>query len=110
MRHIILISGKDSLATAVVQKARAPELPYEFIFNQVGWELPETFAWLKEVEAYLGLTLTICGDDLEAIVEEENCLPLPNRRFCTRRAKIEPLEDYLGSSEAIIYLGLYCGK
>lgn len=106
MRHVILISGKDSLATALVQREIAPALDYEYIFNQVGWELPETFVWLKQVEEYLGTALTICGDDLDAIVDEENCLPLPMRRFCTRRAKIEPLENYLGKDEATIYLGL----
>jgi hypothetical protein len=89
-----------------VQRERAPGLPYEFIFNEVGWELPETFVWLKQVETYLGQPLTICGDDLESIVDEENCLPLPMRRFCTRRAKIEPLENYLGKDEATIYMGL----
>lgn len=106
MRHIILISGKDSLATALVQREREPTLPYEYVFNQVGWELPETLDWLEKVQAHLGERLTICGDDLEAIIDEENCLPLPFRRFCTRRAKIEPLENYLGNDEATIYLGL----
>lgn len=106
MRHVILISGKDSLATALVQRERAPSLPYEFIFNETGWELPETFVWLKQVEAYLGAPLVHCGDDLDAIVDEENCLPLPFRRFCTRRAKVEPLENYLGTDQATIYFGL----
>src|SRR5687768_162942 len=85
MRHVILISGKDSLATALIQRERAPGLHYEYIFNEVGWELPETFVWLNQVEAYLGEPLYHCGDDLNAIVDEENCLPLPQRRFCTRR-------------------------
>ena len=35
MRHLILISGKDSLACAIVQTERAPSLPYEFVFNDV---------------------------------------------------------------------------
>lgn len=103
---MILISGKDSLATAIVQRERAPSLPYEYVFNEVGWELPETFLWLNDVEAYLGQPLKRCGDDLDAIVDEENCLPLPFRRFCTRRAKIEPVENYLGKDLATIYFGL----
>lgn len=106
MRHVILISGKDSLATALVQRQRAPSLRYEYVFNEVGWELPETFAWLKQVEAYLGEPLYHCGDNLDAIVDEENCLPLPQRRFCTRRAKVQPLRDYLGADKATIYFGL----
>ena len=106
MRHIILISGKDSLATALVQRERAPELPYEYIFNEVGWELPETYEWLGRVEHHLGQKIIRCGDDLDAIVAEENCLPMPWRRFCTRRAKIKPLYDYLGSQPAQVYFGL----
>lgn len=106
MRHIILISGKDSLATALVQRERAPALRYEYVFNEVGWELPEMFVWLASVEAYLGEPILRMGDDLDSICREENCLPLPQRRFCTRRAKIQPLEDWLGDSDALIYLGL----
>lgn len=106
MRHVILISGKDSLATALVQRQRSPELPYEYIFNETGWELPETWVWLRDVEAYLGQQVTVCGDDLDAILDEENCLPMPNRRFCTRRAKIEPVENYLGTDRATLYMGL----
>lgn len=106
MRHVILISGKDSLAAALVQRERAPSLPYKYVFNEVGWELPETFAWLKQVESHLGEPIYHCGDDLDAIVAEENCLPLPQRRFCTRRAKVQPLRDYLGTDKATIYFGL----
>lgn len=106
MRHIILISGKDSLATALVQRGRAPNLPYEFAFNEVGWELPETWEWINRVEQYLGQPVLRLGDDLDAICREENCLPLVKRRFCTRRAKIEPLENYLGADQALLYLGL----
>ena len=106
MRHIILISGKDSLATSLVQRERAPDLPYEYIFNEVGWELPETYEWLDRVELHLGREIIRLGDDLEAIVDEENCLPLPMRRFCTRRAKIKPLYDFLGSEPAQVYFGL----
>lgn len=106
MRHIILISGKDSLATALVQRKRLPDLPYEFVFNETGWELPESWEWISRVEGYLGKPILRLGDDLDAICREENCLPLAWRRFCTRRAKIEPLENYLGKDEATIYLGL----
>lgn len=106
VRHIILISGKDSLATALVQRKRLPDLPYEFVFNETGWELPESWEWISRVEGYLGKPILRLGDDLDAICREENCLPLAWRRFCTRRAKIEPLENYLGKDEATIYLGL----
>ena len=99
MRHIILISGKDSLATAIVQVARAPDLDYEFVHNDTGWDLPETLQWLRRVEAYLEKPLLRLGDDLTEICRRENCLPTSWRRFCTKYAKIQPLNDYLAGRE-----------
>lgn len=42
IRHIIPISGKDSLCTAIVQR-QAEALEYEYLFNPTGSELPEVF-------------------------------------------------------------------
>lgn len=106
MRHILLISGKDSLATALVQTRRAPDLPYELVHNEVGWDLPETLDWIARVGAFLGLPVVRCGDDLTEIVEDQNCLPTATRRFCTKYAKIKPLNDMLGSAPATVYFGL----
>lgn len=106
MRHVILISGKDSLATAIVQLRREPNLDYELVHNEVGWDLPETIAWIERVGQKLGRPIIKCGDDLTEICNEQNCLPLPWRRFCTKLAKIKPLNDYLGSAPACVYFGL----
>jgi hypothetical protein len=106
MRHILLISGKDSLATAVVQVERAPHLPYELVHNDTGWDLPETLEWIERVGAHFGRPVLRLGDDLTEICNENNCLPLPWRRFCTKYAKIKPLNDYLGRSPATVYFGL----
>jgi hypothetical protein len=56
IRHIIPISGKDSLATALTQIAKEPNIGYEFMFNPTGEELPEVFVWIEKVEKYLGKT------------------------------------------------------
>ena len=106
MRHIILISGKDSLATALVQTARAPELDYTFVHNATGWDLPETMEWLGRVGEYFGRPVLHLGDDLTSICYRENCLPIPQRRFCTKYAKIWPLNDYLGHEPSTVYFGL----
>lgn len=106
MRHVILISGKDSLATAIVQSRSEPGLPYEYVFNEVGWDLPETLEWIGRVESYLGKPILRLGDDLTEVCLEQNCLPMPWRRFCTKYAKIKPLNDYLGASPATVYFGL----
>ncbi|CAA9372890.1 hypothetical protein AVDCRST_MAG94-4302 [uncultured Leptolyngbya sp.] len=107
MRHVCLISGKDSLATALLQTTHRPNLPYEFVFNDVGCELPETYAWLGSVEAATGWTIERIGQPLETIIEGYNgFLPGQRSRYCTREAKIQPLERWLGKTPAIVYYGL----
>lgn len=107
-RHIIPISGKDSLATALFQIARNPNLPYEFMFNPTGAELPEVFQWLDKVEQYLNAPIIRVGQDLETIitVEHNGFLPSWNDRFCTRKSKILPMEKFIGSYPAYVYYGI----
>jgi hypothetical protein len=102
----MLISGKDSLAAALVQIERAPDLPYELVHNEVGWDLPETLEWIERVGKTLGREIIRVGDDLSELSYAENVLPCHNRRFCTRLAKIKPLQDWLGTEPAVVYYGL----
>ncbi len=107
-RHIIPISGKDSLATALFQMAKEPNLPYEFMFNPTGAELPEVYEWLDKVEAYLGKPIIKIGRDLRTIINIDNngFLPSYKDRFCTRQAKIEPMELFIGKSPCYVYYGI----
>lgn len=107
MRHLMLISGKDSLAAALVQTARAPELHYEFVFNDVGTELPEAYAWLDEVERKTGWEIKRVGVSLlEKIAAFGGYLPSRRNRYCTRSGKIEPMEELIGEDECTVYYGL----
>ena len=106
MRHILPISGKDSAATALVQLARAPALPYEFIFCDVEMELPETYHWIDQVETTLGIVITRVGKSLEDVIAEQNMLPSQGRRFCTKYGKIFPIRDFIGAEDAMQYLGI----
>jgi len=107
VRHIIPISGKDSLSAALLQSAYRPDLPYEFVFNDTGAELPETYAWLNSVEVKTGWKIVRIGANLEAIIANHNgFLPGPRSRFCTRESKIRPFEKWLGDSPATVYYGL----
>lgn len=105
-RHIIPISGKDSLATAIVQTTREPNLDYEFIYNDTRMELPETYEWISKVELTLGITITRAGKNLEAIIAEQGILPSPKTRYCTRLAKIFPMQDFIGKDSATVYIGI----
>lgn len=81
MRHVIPISGKDSLACALIQTVRQPDVPYEFFFNDTGCELPETYDWLDRVERTTGWKLNRIGKSLEAIIHAEDMLPSSQVRF-----------------------------
>ncbi len=106
MRHIIPISGKDSLATAIWKTAHEPDLPYEFVYNDTRAELPETYEWLRRVETTLGIEIQRIGKSLEEIIGEEGMLPSPRSRFCTRLSKIRPMNRFIGKDKAIVYFGL----
>lgn len=106
MRHIIPISGKDSLATALFQTSHQRDLPYEFLFNDTGCELPETYAWLDKVERETGFQINRVGKDLEEIISGYDVLPSHKMRYCTREAKIQPMEKWIGGDEATVYYGL----
>lgn len=107
MRHIIPISGKDSLATAIVQKNINPNIDYEYVYNITGAELPEVFDWLKKVEKYLESDILFVGADLIDIIEKyKGFLPSRLARYCTRQAKIEPFEKWVGEEDCYVYYGI----
>lgn len=106
MRHIIPISGKDSLATAILQTAHEPEREYEYFFNDVGSELPETYEWLDAVEQKTGWEIHRIGKSLEDVIYDQGILPSHRVRFCTRMTKIQPMQEYLAESDALVYYGL----
>lgn len=107
MRHIIPISGKDSLATAIVQTTVEPDLDYEFVFNPTGAELPEVFEWIAHVEKYFNKPIVHVGENLEAIIESYNYfLPNGQARYCTRESKIEPFVKWIGKDDATVYYGI----
>ena len=106
MRHIIPISGKDSLATAIVQMTIAPDLPYEFWFNDTGGEIPETYQWLDNVEKYLGIKIVRIGKSLRQIILSHGFLPSHHKRYCTKEGKIMPMVEAIGNDYAYVYYGL----
>ena len=107
MRHIIPISGKDSLTAAIIQRAAHPEHDYEYVYNPTGFELPEVFQWLDEIEKYLGKKIVRVGKSLKLIIKEYNYfLPSQKQRYCTRRAKIEPFVEWLGGDACTVYYGI----
>lgn len=105
MRHLIPISGKDSLATALFMSVHTPR-EYEYFYNDNGAELPETYAWLDKVAAAKGWVIQRIGSDLHGVIESLGFLPSHQRRYCTSITKIKPMEEWLGKDDCTVYYGL----
>ncbi|SHN52815.1 Phosphoadenosine phosphosulfate reductase family protein [Geodermatophilus obscurus] len=108
MRHVCGISGgKDSSALAVYLRDRVPDL--EYFFCDTGAELPETYEYLNRLEVVLGKPIVRINSErgfdhwFEVF---RGTLPSPQMRWCTRQMKIKPLEEWLGSDEAVSYVAI----
>jgi hypothetical protein len=107
LRHIIPISGKDSLATAIIQYNLKPDLDYEFVYNPTGLELPEAFEWIERVGDFFGKKVAIVSKPLKEIIEGYNYfLPGPRARYCTKESKILPFVEWIGKDDCYVYYGI----
>ena len=115
IRHILGISGgKDSAALAIYLKKKYPNLKIEYYNSDTGCELAETEKLIDRLEAYLG--------KIEKLKPVENTpeptpfhhflkamggfLPSPQARWCTKKMKLDRLEEYVGDDYAISYVGI----
>jgi hypothetical protein len=108
VRHILSLSGgKDSAALAVYMRDRVPDM--EYIFHDSQMELPETYAFLERLEAFLGKpivkTTAERGFDHWYLIYGK-MLPSNNRRWCTRQLKLKPFEEHVGTDRVMNYIGL----
>lgn len=115
VRHVLGISGgKDSAALAIYMKDHYPELDIEYYTSDTGKELEETYQLIENLEVYLGKKIRL----LEAAADShENpfdhfyeifggYLPSSQARWCTKKLKLEPFEDYVGDDLVISYVGI----
>ena len=108
MRHICGISGgKDSSALAVYLRDRVPDM--EYFFCDTGAELPETYEYLDKLEVTLGkpiarLNATKGFDHWFEVYR--GALPSPQMRWCTKKMKIEPIEEWVGEAEVTSYIAI----
>ena len=112
-RHILLISGgKDSTALAIYMRDNFPEIAMEYLFCDTHKELQETYEYLAKLEQYLGKPITkLCSSLGDRGFDHwlkvyGNYLPAPNMRWCTRKLKIEPFEEYVGDDPVKLYVGI----
>jgi hypothetical protein len=109
VRHILSLSGgKDSTALAIYMRGRIPEM--EYVFCDTEKELPETYDYLKRLEAYLGRPIVVLkhdGRDFDHhLALRRGYLPSHRVRWCTELLKIRPFEAYVGDDEITSYIGI----
>lgn len=107
-RHILSLSGgKDSAALAIYMRDRVQGM--EYIFHDAGKELPETYEYLAKLEAYLGTKVhrTSPPNSFDHWFKVYgDMIPSNYRRWCTRKLKLKPFEDYVGDDPVVNYIGI----
>lgn len=108
IRHILSLSGgKDSTALAIYMRDKVADM--EYVFCDTNKELPDTYDYLNQVEAFLGKRIV----RIEAprgfdhwLTLFQGYLPSVQARWCTTYLKLRPFEEYVGDTPVINYVGL----
>ena len=98
-RHVLGISGgRDSAALAIYMSHHHPELNIEYFFTDTGKELPEVYRFLAKLEGVLGKPINQLNPDRDFdfwLKQHNNFLPSAQARWCTRKLKIKPFEEWV---------------
>ena len=115
VRHVLGISGgKDSAALAIYLKTKYPSIDLEFYTCDTGKELEETYQLIRNIEVYLGIKINLLQaaansseDPFDHFLKMYGgFLPSSQARWCTKKLKLEPFENYVGTSPVISYVGI----
>jgi len=108
VRHILSLSGgKDSAALALYLRDRIPNM--EYVFNDTGKELPETYEYLDRIADFLGQPVIRLNADKGFDHWYEmygGMIPSNHRRWCTKMLKLKPFEAYVGDEPVLNYVGI----
>lgn len=108
VRHVLGLSGgKDSTALAIYMRERVPEM--EYFFCDTGAELQETYEYIDKLEVFLGKEVKRLNPKRTFDHWLEiygNYLPSTRMRWCTRKLKIEPFEEFVGDDPVFSYIGI----
>lgn len=115
VRHLLGISGgKDSAALAIYMSQKYPEIDLEYYTCDTGKELEETYALIKSLELYLGKTIKLLiaaehstKNPFDHFLElNGKFLPSQQMRWCTRKLKLDPFEQFVGTDLVVSYVGI----
>jgi 3'-phosphoadenosine 5'-phosphosulfate sulfotransferase (PAPS reductase)/FAD synthetase len=97
--HVLGLSGgRDSAALAVYMRQNHPELDIDYFFTDTGKELPEVYEFLGRLEGFLGKTILRLNPNRDFdfwLKQYSNYLPSPQARWCTRKLKLAPFEEWI---------------
>jgi len=117
VKHVLGISGgKDSAALAIYLHTKYPDINIEYYFCDTGKELDETYQLINNLEVYFGKEI----EKLEAKGPKQagknpfdffyevyrGYLPSSQARWCTKKMKLEPFEEFVGSNPVVSYVGI----
>lgn len=106
-KHVLGLSGgKDSAALAIYMAREYPEIDIDYFFTDTGYELPEVYEFIDELESLLGKPILRLNHNERAVnsdvkvfdkllVEHNNFLPSGRQRWCTIKMKLEPFEKWI---------------
>ncbi len=101
-RHVLGLSGgRDSAALAIFMRQNYPEIDVEYFFTDTGKELPEVYEFLGRLEGFLGKPVIRLNPDRDFdfwLKQYKSFLPSPKTRWCTRKLKIGPFENWVRPS------------
>lgn len=115
VRHVLGISGgKDSAALAIYMHNNYPELDIEYYTCDTGKELEATYKLIDNLENYLGKEINKLraakGSPEDPFDHFYNIyrgyLPSSNARWCTKKLKLEPFEEFVGDDPVVSYVGI----
>jgi hypothetical protein len=115
LRHVLGISGgKDSAALAIYVKTKYPSLDIDLYSCDTGKELEETYQLIKNIEVYLGIKVNLLmgaenssEDPFDHFLKMYGgFLPSSTARWCTKKLKLEPFENYVGDDPVVSYVGI----
>ena len=98
-KHVLGLSGgRDSAALAVYMRQHHPDLEIDYFFTDTGKELPEVYEFLGLLEGFLGKPILRLNADRDFdfwLKQYNNFLPSVQTRWCTRKLKLGPFEDWI---------------
>jgi len=117
IRHLLGISGgKDSAALAIYMRDKYPQLEVEYYCCDTGKELDETYQLIENLNSYLGkpikqiIAKDAVGSDQDPFDHffkmYRGYLPSSVARWCTKKMKLEPFENFVGNDLSVSYVGI----